>query len=417
MEAFLGKLFVSHLDGANQLALSYATRSLTIIFPILIALVAISSRWNNQTKAQEALLKKSFITDETSATLRGIAILFLIFGHLSLRCVEGILPFEYAGSWAVTIFLYLSGVGLAKTYGLKKIEGKFWIKRFRRLAFPVWLTFLLFYVLDFLLFGKNYDPLVIVLKLLGIISLSPPNPPAWFITYILVLYGAFWVVSWWPFNLAIKSIGLFCISAILTAGSSQPWLKPYLGMWSHYSIIFPTAVLIGLHAEKINKYLKWLYSVSRPVYFGSLFVMGILYYRGSGISILVMFLSGVASGEMMEVLKPLYLLGCLTMVGSLLDNLRIRSGLLTLLGTYSFEIFLLHLPFMESYDFFLFRKPLWLFFFLYLGLLVFMSHELRLVSDRVKGLVFPSEREPSTCARLNGETRGIYGRARREVGK
>ena len=154
MEELLGKLFVSHLDGANQIALSYATRSLTFILPILIAMVAITARWKNQTKAQEPFQEKLFFTEETSTTLRGIAILLLIFGHLSLKCVEGGWPFPYAGSWAVTTFLYLSGVGLAKTYGLQRIDRKFWIKRLRRIAFPVWLTYLLFYVLDFLLLGK-----------------------------------------------------------------------------------------------------------------------------------------------------------------------------------------------------------------------------------------------------------------------
>jgi len=370
-------------------------------------MVGISSRWKNQTKAEEPLQEKLFFTDETSTTLRGIAILFLIFGHLSLKCVEGGLPFQYAGSWAVTVFLYLSGIGLAKTYGLQKIDRNFWIKRLRRLAFPVWLTFLLFYVLDFLLLRKSYDPLIVVIKLLGIISPSAPNPAAWFITYILVFYGAFWVVSWWPSTVAIKSVGLFCISAILAVCSSQAWFKAYFEMWSRYSIVFPTAVLIGLHAEKINRLLKWLYAASRPIYFGSLFVMVILYYRGSGVFVLALFLSEGAAGEVMEVLRPLYLLGSLTLAGSLLDNLRIRSGLLVLVGNYSFEIFLLHQPFMESYDFFLFRKPLWLFFFLYLGLLVFMSHKLRVVSDRMKGLAFPSPQEPSTCPQLTGGTGGL----------
>jgi hypothetical protein len=164
--------------------------------------------------------------------------------------------------------------------------------------------------------------------------------------------------------------------------------------------------MIGLHAEKINKYLKAFYTASRPIYFGSLFVMLILYYRGSGVLVLALFLSEGASSEVMEVLRPLYFLGSLTMAGFLLDNLGVRSGLLVLLGNYSFEIFLLHQPFMQSYDFFLFRKPLWLYFFLYLGLLVFMSHELRAVSGRMKSIAFPRRQEPSTCPQLTREERG-----------
>jgi len=407
MEAILGKLFISHLEGTSQIPLSYATRSLTIIFMILLALVAISSKWKSQIEKETKLHDNPFFTIETTTTLRGIAILILIFGHLSFRCVEGILPFEYAGSWAVTVFLYLSGIGLAKTYGLQKMDRKFWIKRLRRLAFPVWLTFLLFYVLDFLLLRKNYDPSSIVLNFLGIISESPPNQSAWYIMYILVLYGAFCTVSCLGSNTAVKSVGLFLISAILATCSTQSWLKPYLGMWKQYSLVFPTAVLIGLHAQKINGYLKSLYSVSRPIYLGSLLVMLILYYRQSGVFVLSQFLSAGACRETMGILNPLYLLGSLTMASYLLDNLRFRSGLLLLLGNYSFEIFLLHLPFMESYDFFLFRKPLWVFFFLYVGLLVFMSYELRLLSDRMKSLVFRTRQDSGTYLRLSATTRGL----------
>ena len=90
----------------------------------------------------------------TSEMFKGIAIIFLLVGHYSAFCLEGAQPFEMFGEIAVIIFLFLSGVGLTKSYGFNKIDKIYLVKRLRRIMIPLWLTLALFYFLDFLLLIK-----------------------------------------------------------------------------------------------------------------------------------------------------------------------------------------------------------------------------------------------------------------------
>ena len=114
----------------------------------------------------------------------------------------------------------------------------------------------------------------------------------------------------------------------------------------------------------------------------------------------VLYCSGIAKGELrQEYLGPV--------VGLLLDNVgtlsfaaavaflipRIdaaqhRSCLLVFFGSYSFEIYLVHFPFMEYYDFDLFRKPLVLFFFMYLGFVTALAVGLKSLTVRFNALTF-----------------------------
>jgi hypothetical protein len=61
----------------------------------------------------------------------------LVIGHFSLFCIEGIQLFEYAGRWAVIIFLLLSGIAITVKYGIKDIGATFVKKRIQRFLFPV----------------------------------------------------------------------------------------------------------------------------------------------------------------------------------------------------------------------------------------------------------------------------------------
>jgi peptidoglycan/LPS O-acetylase OafA/YrhL len=77
------------------------------------------------------------IVGESTKTLRGLAVLFLILGHFSNQVADSFLPLYWAAAWAVIIFLFASGIGLTKKYGLSKLSAGFWKNRIKRLMFPV----------------------------------------------------------------------------------------------------------------------------------------------------------------------------------------------------------------------------------------------------------------------------------------
>lgn len=59
--------------------------------------------------------------------------------------------------------------------------------------------------------------------------------------------------------------------------------------------------------------------------------------------------------------------------GNILDQIGFISKALSFLGTYSYEIYLLHFSFLVKYDFLLFRMPSWISILIYLICIIFLS--------------------------------------------
>jgi len=135
-------MFLTHFNHANQIDKAYASHSLIVIFILLMSVIVFTLR--------KRCLKddlNEFLHFDTSNTLRAIAIFFLIFGHFAIKCIDGKYFFEFAGKWAVIIFLYVSGVALSKTYGVIDLTNLFIFKRIKKLLFPTWITLALFFIL------------------------------------------------------------------------------------------------------------------------------------------------------------------------------------------------------------------------------------------------------------------------------
>ena len=381
-------MFVSHFKGQNLIPLSYATLSLLVICAILILLILLSASRKQGQKLGQDFNQEEYFSLDTTKTLRGLAILFLILGHMSNQVFDSFLPLYWAAAWAVIIFLFASGIGLTKKYGLSKLATSFWKNRIKRLMYPVWITLVLFYSLDYFILNRRHGPISIILHFLGVISPDPPNGPDWFISYILYSYLTFYIASLLSISRLIKSgiILFFSYFAVFCIFKLFPYLSPKLGAyifhycdnWILYSIVFPTSILIGIYQEKVFNFLKSVYRFSRPIYIISMLSLLLTYKYDLGIPpLLKMVPSRVLLGVMIKSLAPIYLVVFLTMFAYLLDIMRVRWGFLVFLGEYSLEIYLLHLPFLIYYDFFLFRKPLLVYFFCYLLFILFLSYLLK----------------------------------------
>lgn len=139
----------------------------------------------NRTATLGEYSRSGYFRFQTSLTLKGIAILFLLIGHYSLFCIDGKQVTETWGSVAVILFLLISGFGITTSNEGRKMTKLFIIKRLRKLLVPVWVTLLLFYSLDYLLLKKTYSVSNILLSFLGIITTSSPDEPLWFVTFII----------------------------------------------------------------------------------------------------------------------------------------------------------------------------------------------------------------------------------------
>lgn len=121
------------------------------------------------------------------------------------------------------------------------------------------------------------------------------------------------------------------------------------------------------------------------VYYIILIGLFIVYYQGTSIDWLS---QPSVMNKAVHTLQPLSLTIFLTMLAYLFDSLNYMIPALMTLGEYSFEIYLLHFPFMEHYDFILFRKPLVIMFFTYFAVIFLMSYLLRKVSKTINKRLF-----------------------------
>ena len=369
------ELFVNHNISKIQLA---HPGFAAVFFTALVFLLSIVSVRKRDIR---------FLDFGTSLEFRGVAILLLICGHFFEMCLQHDDRLAIAGGFlAVCIFLFLSGFGLVQRYGYEKIDGKFWPKRLLRLFIPLWLCLIIFILLDKILLKLPHPLWEIALNFCGVMfngAFVRVDSPAWFIDYILLQYIVFFFIFRSSLGLLTKTGLLFFISTGIALFVYTTSLFNYFSIWLQYTLVFPLGVLVGVVARNSN----FLDTSS-----GS---MGMLF--ASIISVPVSILALVMVGQLGSRLglhPKLFLqqTAVLTTVisgGYLLCTLGIESRFLVFMGKYSFEIFLLHLPFMVKYDFILFRKPFVVTGLVYLGVIIFMAVIVQKVSNMIRRVIEP----------------------------
>ena len=178
----MDNLFVSHINSQNQISQSDTRYSLIIICALTIISILISI----ERKKYKMINSSKFFHFETNNQIRGLAILVLIFGHFALSCIEHKQYFEYAASWAVVIFILTSSLAISKKYGINKLHKDFIVKRLRRLLFPLWITLILIYCLDYIILNRSYSPIIVISNFFGIISSNFPS-------YYCMVYHLYYV--------------------------------------------------------------------------------------------------------------------------------------------------------------------------------------------------------------------------------
>jgi peptidoglycan/LPS O-acetylase OafA/YrhL len=323
-------------------------------------------------RSKKELNETDYFTFSTSETLRGIAVFFLLIGHFSLFCIEGKQITERAGGWAVIIFLMISGIGLTKGYE-EKIDKSFIIKRLKRMFVPVWGALLLFYSIDYLALNKTYPLSKILLSFLGIITtVDSPNGPMWFITFIFINYFIFYFV----FKLKLTSLRrclLMFFCCILVALATN--------FGRGYCTVFPFAVMIATYRRQIQKFLNHFHTSQPVLYvitFFTLFSLVLIRINDLGLPAMIRI--------SLNLVVPLCLVASFAMGAHLLDTMKSESVFLLFIGSISFEIYLLHFPFMVHYGFI--RTPLWIYFLIYAAFVVGISLLFNKASRFITEIIF-----------------------------
>lgn len=188
------------------------------------------------------------ISNSLTKQLKGLAITLVIIGHLSQAGFVNLAPvFIVAGAWGVSIFLFISGYGLSKSYLKTGITFQVILKRLRSVWFPYALVTLALLIIDHFIFRGPHTTLDSLKLLLAIDFSYSYDKTMWYISYIMMWYGLFYLV--FAINLLRKShkvFLLFIISLIFSLFVKSPVLD-----WNFYYFIFPFGVLIGCYADEL----------------------------------------------------------------------------------------------------------------------------------------------------------------------
>ena len=114
--------FVTHYDyqsgvPLNQIESSCANSSLSYVIAITFMAIILTMRNKNELHA-DTTATGGQLTRDTTTMLKGAAVILVVLGHLNTEVIAGIIPIEYMGAWGVTKFLFVSGAGLAESYGV-----------------------------------------------------------------------------------------------------------------------------------------------------------------------------------------------------------------------------------------------------------------------------------------------------------
>lgn len=149
--------------------------SYILLFPILVLLVAYI--YQNIVGVSDT---PTFLDRNYTTALKGVAILFIMYGHCACFWPGGRLTSPFGGI-GVSLFLILSGYGLNESYLKRGLDG-FWKKRISKVYIP----YIIAAMLPIVFKGQ-------LAKSGGVILCY--DSPYWFVTYIIECYIVFWVCT------------------------------------------------------------------------------------------------------------------------------------------------------------------------------------------------------------------------------
>jgi peptidoglycan/LPS O-acetylase OafA/YrhL len=161
----------------------------TYIFSaLLLFALIISTRWSR---------RRGFFPLSVSQELKGLAILMIIFAHVTYALVSDsrfLNPLATMGGVGVNLFLILSGYGLVASALRRPLSiKKFYKKRLLRLYIPFWICLTIFYLLDYFALKIHYDWGYVLRSFLGLFwhadLYADIDSPFWYFSWIVFIYN------------------------------------------------------------------------------------------------------------------------------------------------------------------------------------------------------------------------------------
>ncbi len=311
-------------------------------------------------------------------SLRGVAIISIIIGHFNYYVVpdRNLLFFGNLGSYGVPIFLLLSGYALSESYK-KNLLINFFDKKFLRVYIPFIIATVVIMTIDSILQQRSIYDLWNYIQI--IVGYKTFDRNYWFIHYLFYWYFIFVAVFSISTSNNKKIIFLLC-------GAILPFIfKSFGGIAQTTSLCFPIGVVISLYKEEINDCLQLFHKKTlfrKIIIFISLMFVMDYFVGASPPDVPLLYNVSVCVHKLIMTLLILLLF-------IVFFSSRV-SAFYHFIGGISYELYLLHGFFMYSYDFILFKYPIYFSFFIYLFFMIIMSLALRIVSGRLGAFIAPT---------------------------
>lgn len=188
------------------------------------------------------------ISKENTLYLKGIAILFVILGHLGW--LDG------TGAWGVHIFCFASGYGLLCSSQINGLD-RYWKKKLENVYLPYLFCTVIFL---FIRWGmkRSLGAKVLFVSLMGLDFGLNSDPTMWYISYIFACYFVFWLY------VKLSAINKFVAVSVAAVLWGAMHVAGLLGIiWHHgtiawaYVFTFPLGILVGwIRKRQIRKSVR-----------------------------------------------------------------------------------------------------------------------------------------------------------------
>lgn len=318
---------------------------------------------------------------EVTQELKGAAILMVVFchaGYFLFKDTRFLYPLSINGGVGVNVFLFLSGFGLTVSALSKKLSVlEFYKKRLITIFIPLWIVLTILMLLDYLVLHKTYSLTYIFTSFVGFYPdadiFKTVNSPLWYFSWIVFYYICLpWIFSK-KFPL-ISPLAIFILS-VLFLKLTLPIKADVHKLYELHTWGFPLGMLAAIFSKQIITLNKRLPSIFR----GILLLGGLLvfcyYSLNSGVG------TTIFKEQFFSIITTLALV-----VFAIVKPF--RSGLLKIIGKYSYEIYLIHWPLMYRYDLIYKYLPAGVGTLIYLIVLVGLGFLLQEICKKIEGLRF-----------------------------
>lgn len=210
-----------------------------------------------------------------SEYIRGIAIVFVILGHILggvFEIIDGHIT-NTLGIGGVNIFLLLSGYGLYKSYRKEGMHGKlYWDKKIKRVFCPYAIITVIYYLYMMLQgFAPGFPALLS--NILCLDYSRTMDGTMWYMSFLLLWYLAFFAVFYFK-GAMIGRIGMLLL---LACSFRAYWLKEIFDecawQFSTNAFAFPCGVGLGYLMDLLNNFQiseknrRYLFTIIRATVF------------------------------------------------------------------------------------------------------------------------------------------------------